>query len=337
MYLLAGPTASGKSEVAVSLASMIEAEIISVDSMNVYRGMDIGTAKPSRELRGSIRHHLIDIISASQTFSVAAYLALAREAVEEIRARGRVPLFVGGTPLYVRALVSGIFEGPPADWDLRQRLYELAKTGEDGRQILHRALADVDPEAARRLHPHDMKRVVRAIEVHARAGRRISELQSQWRSGLSGEWKIFVLHRSREDLRARIFRRVEAMFEQGFVAEVRELLSSPGGTSGTARAAVGYAEVIEHIEQGTPLEEVRDRIKRRTWRVARKQMTWFRGFRDACWVEVSEDESPKKTAECLYKCVRSWHNHSAKTGDERENESHPQTSIAESRSDVGLR
>ena len=316
LHVLTGPTASGKSDVAVALAPFLNAEVVSADSMNVYRAMDIGTAKPSLENRRAVRHHLIDVADPSETFSVARFVALARRAVADIRGRGRVPLLVGGTPLYMRALLGGLFEGPGADRDLRRELMQMAASGEDGPRRLHGRLAQVDPSSARRLHPHDVKRVVRALEVYALTGRPISALQTQWERAEGPPHGLWILARSREDLRARIADRTRLMFERGLVQEVAHLLARPGGLSRTARAAVGYAEAIGHLEQGVPLAETLERIRRRTWRVARKQMTWLRGFRDAAWVQVASEEPQKKVAKRLYKRMRSWHNHGPVVGEQ---------------------
>jgi tRNA dimethylallyltransferase len=316
LYVLTGPTASGKTEAGGCLAAMMGAEIISVDSMNVYRGMDIGTAKPPRHIREQVPHHLVDVVDPSEAFNVARYVSLARQAIQDISARGRAPLCVGGTPMYLRALLSGLFDGPSADWDLRQELYRLGAAGEEGAQALHARLAAVDPVAAGRLHPRDVKRVVRALEVHAKTGVPISQLQHQWGSRLPSlrGARLLALARQREDLRARIHRRVEEMFARGLVEEVRGLLRRAGGMSRTARAAVGYAEVIAHIEEGMPLGEAVERVKKHTWRVARKQMTWLRHFPGVWCVDVSPDESAENLAQSLYKLIESWHNRAAMVG-----------------------
>ena len=305
LTILTGATACGKSSVAVPLARMMGAEIVSVDSMAVYRGMDIGTAKPSPEERAEVPHHLIDIVDPAETFSAAEFARLAEECIADIRSRGREPLLVGGTPMYLRALLHGLFDGPAADWTLRRGLRALAET-EPGRAELHARLRAVDPQAADRLHPNDVKRVIRAIEVRAATGRPISELQTQWGEG--GDMpvrphRMLVLDRDVDDLRRRIAGRIDAMFEAGFVEEVQALLARPEDLSRTARAAVGYAEVIQYVEQGGSLQETREAVRARTWRVARKQLTWLRGFPHAERVLVGENEPPEKTAKGLYKRV----------------------------------
>src|SRR5260221_572017 len=246
-FYLTGPTASGKSAVGLELARRIGAEIISLDSMAVYRGMNLGTAKPSAAERTLIAHHLIDIVNPWEDFSVAQYLDRAHEAVREIQSRGRQPLFVGGTPLYLKALLRGLFSGPAADWNLRSELAEIAR--QEGSAGLHRRLAAVDPAAAAKLHPNDTRRLIRALEVFQRTGRPISEQQQQFNKPSTGEPPtVFVLDWQREQLLRRIDDRVEAMFAAGLVDEVRGLLATGRPLSRTAAQAVGYREVFAHLD-----------------------------------------------------------------------------------------
>ena len=200
-WYLTGPTAAGKTAVGIELAKRIDAEIISLDSMALYRGMDIGTAKPSVQERREVPHHLIDILEPSQEFSVAQYLAAAEFAAQDIVARGKQVLFVGGTALYLKVLLRGIFTGPTANWELRRELEELARL--NGPESLHRKLQDVDPVAAAKLHPNDVRRVIRALEVQQTTGQPISELQQQFEIGRSAdECRVFVLDWPREQLEA---------------------------------------------------------------------------------------------------------------------------------------
>jgi tRNA dimethylallyltransferase len=215
-WFLTGPTASGKSAVGVALARRIGAEIISMDSMALYRGMDIGTAKPTPQERRSVPHHLIDVIEPGDEFSLAQYLSAAGREAAEIAGRGRQSLFVGGTPLYLKGLLRGIFEGPPADWPLRRRLADEAQT--HGGAWLHERLAQVDPAAAARLHPNDTRRLIRALEVFEKTGQPISRLQRQFQIGRrSEECRVFVLDWPRPELHVRIDRRVREMFAAGLV------------------------------------------------------------------------------------------------------------------------
>ena len=219
-WFLTGPTAAGKSAVGVELARRIGAEIISMDSMALYRGMDIGTAKPTHQQRESIPHHLIDVIEPCDEFSLAQYLEAAGREAAAIAGRGRQVLFVGGTPLYLKGLLRGIFQGPPADWPLRRRLALEAQR--HGPSWLHDRLTEVDPAAAARLHPNDARRLVRALEVFEKTGRPISQLQRQFDVGRSAQQcRVFVLDWPRAELHARIDRRVCEMFAAGLVDEVR--------------------------------------------------------------------------------------------------------------------
>jgi tRNA dimethylallyltransferase len=295
-WFLTGATASGKSDVGVELAARIGAEIISMDSMALYRGMDVGTAKPSPGQRGAVPHHLVDVLEPHEESSLAQYLSVAQLAVEAIRSRGREALFVGGTPLYLKGLLRGIFAGPAADWELRRELQTEADSR--GPEVLHRRLAEVDPEAARRLHPHDTRRIIRALEVHSKTGRPISSLQRQFDAGRAAEaCRVFVLARPRAELYRRIDRRVERMFAEGLVEEVCGLLSNPRPLSKTARQAVGYREVVEHLSGHRGLEETIELVKTHTRQFAKRQETWFRSLSECRFVPVSGETSPSDIAQ----------------------------------------
>jgi len=276
-WFLTGPTASGKTAAGVALAKRLNAEIISLDSMAVYRGMDIGTAKPSVAEQGGVTHHLIDLIEPHEEFSVAQYVTAAEIAVREIAARGKIPLFVGGTPLYLKALLRGLFEGPAADWELRRELEALADS--QGDEALHQRLAAVDPVSARRLHARDRRRVIRALEVRLKTGQTISDLQQQFERARPAEMcRVFALSWSREELIGRIDRRVDVMFETGLVDEVQRLLDTQGAFGRTAGQAVGYREILEHLRGERGLLETIELVKLRTRQFAKRQMTWFRSL-----------------------------------------------------------
>jgi tRNA dimethylallyltransferase len=293
-WFLTGPTAGRKTEVGVELALRIGAEIVSMDSMALYRQMDIGTAKPTPRQRSTVPHHLVDVLEPHEQYSVAEYLAAAQGAVEEIRSRGREALFVGGTPLYLKALLRGMFRGPPADWPLRRSLEDEARR--QGPDVLHRRLAEVDSEAARRLHANDTRRIVRALEVFAKTGRPISAHQQQFAVGLPAEsCRVFVLDWAKEDLAARIDRRVDQMFAAGLVEETRCLLAGLQPMSKTARQALGYREVIEHLEGQRGLEETVALVKTHTRQFAKRQRTWFRSLSECRYVPVSEATGPTTT------------------------------------------
>ncbi len=276
-WFLTGPTAAGKSAVGVELAERIGAEIVSLDSMALYRRMDIGTAKPSPEQLGRVAHHLIDVLEPHEEYSLAQYVAAAGRVAAEIAARGRRVLFVGGTPLYLKGLLRGIFDGPPADWELRRRLIEESQRRGEG--WLHAQLAKVDPAAAARLHPRDVRRLVRALEVYEKTGRPISELQRQFDVGRpAADCRVFLLEWPRSELHARIDLRVDAMFSAGLVDEVRRLLAEPRPLSRTARQAVGYREAIEHLEGRQTLPATVELVCRHTRQLAKRQGTWFRSL-----------------------------------------------------------
>ena len=297
-WFLTGPTASGKTAVGVELARRLGAEIVSLDSMTLYRGMDIGTAKPTPEQRRSVPHHLIDILDPHQQYSVAQYIDAADHCIQQIRGRGREVLFVGGTPLYLKGLLRGIFHGPSADWELRRQLQEEAQR--HGAESLHRRLAEVDPAAAARLHPNDERRLIRALEVYHQSGRRISDLQQQFQTGRPAEAsRVFVLDWPKTELCARIDRRVDAMFTAGLVDEVRRLLSLPQPLSRTARQAVGYREVIAHLAGKCNLAETIELVKCHTRQLAKRQRTWFRSLEDCRFVPVSEPVDAAELARAI--------------------------------------
>jgi len=294
-WFLTGQTASGKSAVGVELAARIGAEIVSMDSMALYRAMDIGTAKPNSAERQRVPHHLIDVLEPDQEYSLAQYLDAAEECVRQIRSRGREVLFVGGTPLYLKGLLRGIFRGPPADWELRRQLEEEARQNEPG--FLHRRLAEVDPQAARRIHPNDTRRLVRAMEVFLKTGQPISSLQQQFEIGSPPEaCRVFVLDWPREELLIRIERRVDRMFAGGLVEEVRGLLARPGPLSQTARQALGYREVIEHLEGRRDLAQTIEEVKTHTRQFSKRQGTWFRSLSECRFVSVDANMDPMEIA-----------------------------------------
>jgi tRNA dimethylallyltransferase len=283
---LSGPTASGKTAVGIELARRLNAEIVSMDSMALLRGLDIGTAKPTGAERAATVHHLLDVIDPSEEFSVARYVAAANQIVEQVASRGREVLFVGGTPLYLKALLRGLFIGPPADWALRGELAELARIS--GPESLHARLADVDPAAAQRLPPADQRRIIRAIEVYEKTGRPISEWQEQFDIARpAGECRVFVLQWPRAELYERIDRRVDAMFAAGLVEEVKRLTADGQTWGRTASQAVGYREVREYLAGRMTLDETVALVKTRTRQFAKRQLTWFRSLSECRFVPVS--------------------------------------------------
>jgi tRNA dimethylallyltransferase len=304
-WFLTGPTACGKTAVGIELARRLDAEIVSVDSMALYRGMDIGTAKPTAAQRTAVTHHLIDVVDPREDFSIARYLEAARRSVEAIQGRGRTALFVGGTPLYLKGLLRGIFEGPPADWELRRRL--LAEAA-DAPGLLHRRLAEVDPIAAAKLHPNDLRRIVRALEVFHGTGRPISAWQEQFDRATPAEaCRVFVLMRPREDLYARIDARVDAMFASGFVEEVRQLTARPQPPGRTAMQALGYHEVAQCVQGRRSLAATIDLVKVHTRQFAKRQLTWFRSLTECRSLEAPPDQTASGLAERLVAMGRDAH------------------------------
>ncbi len=289
MILILGVTASGKGQLAFDLAESLDAEIISIDSMKVYRRMDIGTAKPPAEARRKIRCHLIDIVEPSDSFSVGAFLEAASDSIERIKKRKKTIIAVGGTALYIKSLLYGLFNGPGSDFGIRTELHERARI--EGLEELHRQLTKIDPAAAERINPNDARRIIRALEVYEITGKPISSFQKQWDQRLvKHDWTIIGLRRDKADASSRINRRVKKMISAGFVEEVESLLEEEKPLSKQARCAIGYAEIIEHLNGKTNLEDAVELIKKRTRRMAKAQRTWFKTFANVHWLDVALDE-----------------------------------------------
>lgn len=282
---MAGPTAIGKSALAVSLVRKINAEIISLDSMQIYKGMDILSSQPAKTTRKKIPHHLLHIVSPEEEFDVAAYRRLALQKVRDIHKRGKTPLFVGGTGLYMNVLIDGIFKDVKKDERVRKKLYALAE--EKGSDFLYATLKKADPKAASKIHPHDVRRMVRALEVYALTGKPISELW-QKRKGIGEKYeiKIFGLNKDRQALYNAIDARVEKMFRQGLVKEVKRLLKKK--LSRTAIQAIGISEINGYLEGNYSLSDAKELIKKNTRHYAKRQLTWFRKDRRIYWIEADK-------------------------------------------------
>lgn len=287
--LILGVTGSGKGRLAFELAQAVGAEIISVDSMKVYRRMDIGTAKPPLDARRRVTYHLIDVVEPSESFSVGLFMDSVQPAIEQIESRGRRVIAVGGTALYIKAVLYGLFEGPGQDEGVRNELQARAREG--GLEQLYSELERVDPAAAEHIHPNDARRIIRALEVHKITGRPISSMQEQWKGVRRHGWTIIGLRREKAEESRRINRRVKEMIEKGLVAEVRSLLAEERPLSRQARSAIGYAEIISHLQGRISLEEAAELIKKNTRRLAKGQRTWFKTFRDVNWLDIGV-ESP---------------------------------------------
>lgn len=323
MVLILGTTASGKGRLAFDLAEALGGEIISIDSMKVYRRMDIGTAKPPKEARQRIKYHLIDIVEPSDSFSVAAFLDAAISTIEQIKNRNKPIIAVGGTALYIKALLYGLFEGPGTDEQIRSELRKRAEI--EGLSGLYQELTEIDPVAAQKIHQNDAKRIVRALEVYQLTGEPISSFQKQWadsqtmddgrwtmdekrgtsdeRRATKNDWMIVGLRRGKTDTNSRINKRVKKMIADGLVDEVKSLLAPDKGIRGQAEekplskqasCAIGYAEIIDYLAGRTTLEDAIELIKKNTRHLAKGQRTWFKTFKNVNWLDISPEESPEK-------------------------------------------
>lgn len=290
-WFLAGPTACGKTELSLLLAEHLNAEILAMDSMSLYRGMDIGTAKASAAERERVPHHLLDLIDPHEKYSVADYFTAADECCRQIVARGKTPLFVGGTGLYLRAILRGVFNGPSADWDYRSELESFAEI--EGNEALHQRLAAVDPVSAEKYHFNDVRRVARALEVYHVTGVPLSSQHAE--DVLTPEEcpaHVFWLLPDREWLYDRINLRVDRMLEEGLLDEVKQLLAAEVPMGRTARQALGYKELIDYLEGVWSWERAVEMLKQQTRRFAKRQHTFFRNITECREIDVYPEDSP---------------------------------------------
>jgi len=289
IVVLAGPTASGKSEVALLLAEQLGGEIVSVDSMQVYRGMDIGTAKPSSADRARVPHHLVDILEVTEPFDAAQFARAAHAAVADIEARGKRAILCGGTGLYFNAFFGGLGTAPAAAAELRHALESTPL------EVLLKELAERDPAAHATIDHKNLRRVIRAVEVIRQTGRPFSEQKSKWTSRTSGS-HVFALRRATEDLHNRINERVDTMFANGLVDETRRLMERGLTGNRTAMQALGYRQVVAHLRGECSLAETIALIKLRTRQFAKRQMTWFRGQLKPEWIDVTANQTAAEVA-----------------------------------------
>lgn len=303
MILILGETATGKGRLAFELAEHLNGEIISIDSMKVYRRMDIGTAKPSKQAREKVRYHLIDILEPSESFDAGMFYDYALRAIQDIKRRNKTVIAAGGTALYIKALLFGLFEGPGRNEEIRKQLEEEAAS--KGLDLLYRQLKKADPEAADNIHPNDRKRIIRGLEVYKITGKPISSFQQQWdREKPLHNWTLTGIKRCREDVNHRINMRVKKMFEQGLVEEVKSLLSEERPLSVQARSAIGYAEIIEYLKGENTLKKAFEKIKINTRRLAKNQRSWFKAFRTVKWIEAGREESGQSIFEKTIRALR---------------------------------
>lgn len=294
---LAGPTAVGKSEIALMLAEKIGGEIISVDSMQVYRGLDIGTAKPSAEERARVRHHLIDVVDLTEPFDAARFVQWSNAAAVEIQSRGRVPIFCGGTGFYFKAFLEGLGEAPSSNEQLRAELEAMPL------EELLKELAEKDPETFEKIDRKNPRRVIRAVEVIRLTGRKFSEQRADWKKSPQSTVRsprsnaVIGLARESADLRSRIDERVDVMFARGLVEETRGLLEGGLAQNKTAMQALGYRQVVEHLRGEHSLPETIELVKIKTRQFAKRQMTWFRRQLNVRWIQLSRDTSLNQIVE----------------------------------------
>jgi tRNA dimethylallyltransferase len=293
LVVIVGPTASGKTKLAVDTALLYGGEVVSADSMQIYKGMNIGTAKPSRaEMRG-VRHHMIDVVGPDENFSVADYVKMAREAIEDINSRGKLAIVAGGTGLYVDSLVTNTRFSQDAASDPALRAEKRRKAELEGGQSLLDELAAYDPDSAARLHPRDVGRIIRAIEVYELTGVTMTETlrRSRLAPGLYDCRRIGLRFADRQALYDRINRRVDEMFSAGLEAEARGLLEEYGEKTLTSMQAIGYKELAKYFDGGITLAEAEETIKQGTRRYAKRQMTWFGRDEATCWIEAGDEYS----------------------------------------------
>ena len=298
---ITGPTASGKTALSLGLAGRLDAEIISCDSMQIYKGMDIGTAKATEEERAVAPHHLIDFLSPLEGYSAENYRADAIAVARDITSRGRLPLFVGGTGLYIDTVKRGIApDSPESDPEYRDRILSSLKTDEDIDALWQR-LREVDPESAEKIHKNNVKRVIRALEIYDKTGKPKSQLDRESKE-ISGEvfvGMITIDFLDREKLYERVDRRVDIMMEEGLLSEVDALYKAGMLSGGTASQAIGYKELVDYIEGRCSLSEAVDNLKLASRRYAKRQLTWFRHERDARVIYADRPDGSMKGAEEL--------------------------------------
>lgn len=298
---ITGPTASGKTSLSLGLAELMDAEIISCDSMQIYKGMDIGTAKATAEERARVPHHLIDFLSPSESYSVETYRYQAIETAREITSRGKLPIFVGGTGLYIDSVKRGsAVQSPESDPAYRERLLSSIKSEEDVTLLWERLLA-VDPESAEKIHKNNLKRVIRAIEIYEKTGKTKSELDRESR-GDSGEIFVGMItldFHNRDTLYKRVDTRVDLMMREGLLQETEELYRNGALSGGTASQAIGYKELVDHIEGRCSLAEAVDNLKLASRRYAKRQLTWFRHEQDARVIYADHPDGRMKDGEII--------------------------------------
>ncbi len=302
IIILAGPTCVGKSKIALYLAGQLSTDIISADSRQVYRGMDIGTAKPAMKDMKGIRHHMIDIVNPDERFSAGRYKDMVSSIISGMHEDGMMPFIVGGTGLYIKAVVYGLWEGPSADWDLRMRYRDMEASNGEG--YLYGKLSLLDPESARCIHPKDIAKIIRAIEVFYKTGMPLAHFHSLHPFFGDMYKPVMVgLRRGREDLYRRIGQRVERMIDEGLIDEVRALLDKGYGEDLGAMKGLGYKQITDYLAGRCTIDEAIGLIKRDTRRYAKRQFTWFNRDRSIRWIDIDEAESESVTFEKIMELI----------------------------------
>lgn len=303
LVCLVGPTGSGKSDVALHLAQMLQTDIVSADSRQVYRQLNIGTGKPDKADRKRVRHHLIDVVDPHDVFNVGIYKERADDVIEGLHREGKVPLVVGGTGLYVRILKGGLWNGPGPNWELRGRLQEEEKQYGEG--TLHKRLRQLDPDSAERIHPRDLVKIIRALEVYTLLGKPLTVFQQDHRFQ-ENRYRVcyFGLKRSREDLYQRIEQRVDGMINRGLIEEVRGLVKWGCHAAMPSMQSLGYKQVLSFLKGDTDLEEMVRVLKRDTKRYAKRQITWFNREEDIRWISIEKGAHSEEIAEDIYSEIK---------------------------------
>lgn len=288
VIVICGPTGAGKTALSIELAKRINGEIVSSDSMQIYKDMDIGTAKPTKEETKDIKHYLIDFVSPDQRYSVAEFKKDAENAIEEILAKGKTPIIVGGTGLYVDSLIYGIqYQDIELDENYRNELEEIAK--KQGLEKLYEQAQKIDPEAMKKISPNDKKRIIRVLEIYKATGKNKTEQEIESRKNeVKYDYKVFAINMDREKLYDRINKRVDIMLEQGLIQEVQSLVKKYNEFP-TAMQGLGYKEVVQYLKNEISYDEMVDKIKMETRRYAKRQITWFKKNKQTIWIDGQKD------------------------------------------------
>lgn len=305
LLVITGPTAVGKTELSIKIARKVKGEIISADSMQIYKKMDIGTAKITKEDMKEIPHHMLDIVEPDYDFSVAEYQEYVDKLIPEIINRGAIPILVGGTGLYIKAIVEGfLFPEMPNDLKLREKLEKEAK--EHGNEYIHQQLEKIDPQMAKKLHPNDLRRVIRGIEVYQQSGKTITYFRKKQEEKPERYHSLKIgLTRDREELYQRINQRVDIMMKEGLIEEVKELINSGYNIGETALQGLGYKEIISYLNGDYSIDEAARIIKRDTRHFAKKQLTWFRRDDKINWFNLSQ-LNKKEVYDNIIQLINSW-------------------------------